>query len=182
MVFGLVARLDPLKNQAGFLRAAGSVAKDFPDTRFVLAGEGVDSGNAWLREVAEEHGVGGQAIFLGRRADVEALYNGMDVVVLSSLGESFPTVLCEALCCGKPCVTTDVGDAAAIVGPHGMVVPPGDDAALADAMLRMARQFYSGDMACPGIRERAAGLFDMKQAARQYSALFGSVVTGRAEP
>jgi len=59
----------------------------------------------------------------------------MDVFFLSSTGEAFPNVVVEAMACGTPCVVTDVGDSAEIVGDAGWTASPGDVGALADALL-----------------------------------------------
>ena len=182
-VFGLIARYDPLKNHAGFLRAAGRVARRVPNVRFVLAGSGADSSNTILLRIAEESGFANRVCWLGHRADVPAILNGLDALVLSSHGESFPTVLCEALFCGKPCVTTDVGDAAKIVGPHGCVVAPGDEHALADAMESLAGlSFAERAERYGGARERALSLFDMHVVAGRYRELLALVSGPRKVP
>jgi glycosyltransferase involved in cell wall biosynthesis len=135
---GMVARFDPQKNFAGFLAAAASVRKRRRDVHFVLAGAGIDSTNEALAQLVERHQLVGAISMLGPRSDVPRLMAALDVCVLSSIyGEAFPNVLGEAMACGVPCVTTDVGDSAEIVGETGLVVAPGDDDALATGILHI---------------------------------------------
>ncbi len=131
-VVGHVARVDPMKDHAGFLEAAAQLASQRPMVHVVLVGAGTET----LIPRARSLGLEGRVHALGERDDVAALMPGFDVLCLSSaFGEGFPNVLGEALACGVPCVTTDVGDAAAIVGDSGRIVPPSDPAALATALL-----------------------------------------------
>lgn len=134
-LIGVVARWHPQKDHRGMVRAAARVAATCPDTLFVLAGEGMDDRNRDLVDWIEEHGGGARFRLLGRRDDVPRLMAGLDLVVSpSSHGEGFPNVVGEAMAAGVPCVATDVGDSALVVGETGVVVPPGDPAALAGGM------------------------------------------------
>ncbi len=130
-LIGLVARFDPLKDHHTFIQAAGSLFLQHPQTHFVLCGQGVSKQNETLSGWIESAGISANCHLLGRRSDIPHLMAGLDINTLSSVGEAFPNVLGEAMACGVPCVTTDVGDAAEIVGDTGIVVPASDPQALA---------------------------------------------------
>ncbi|MBU1229155.1 MAG: glycosyltransferase [Proteobacteria bacterium] len=137
VLLGLVARLDPMKDHATFLRAAALLAARRPDLRFVCVGGGPDGYASTLRAQAEALGLAGRLVWTGTRTDMPAVYNALDLLCLASAyGEGFPNVLGEAMSCGIPCVTTCVGDAALVVGACGETAPPGDAGALAEAALR----------------------------------------------
>lgn len=134
-LIGMVGRFDPQKDHDNLLHALALVRRSDPGVRCVLVGRGLDEANAVLLALLERHGLHGQVLLLGQRDDVPAVMNALDLHVLSSLSEAFPNVLAEAMACGTPCVTTDVGDAGLIVGDTGWVVPPADAHALAQAIL-----------------------------------------------
>lgn len=134
-LLGMVARFDPQKDHATLVDALARLVRAGSRFACVLAGTGVDAGNAALREAIAAAGLETSVRLVGRRDDVPAVMAALDVHVLSSsFGEAFPNVLAEAMACGTPCVTTAVGDAALIVGDTGWVVPPRDPDALADAL------------------------------------------------
>lgn len=133
VVIGMVGRLDPMKDHPNFLRAAADLAAEVRQVRFICVGGGPDDYAAELRRLADELGLASRVIWTGVRTDVAALYNAFDIVTLSSrYGEGFPNVVGEAMACGLPCVVTDVGDAARVVGDTGIVVPIETPRALAD--------------------------------------------------
>lgn len=137
VVVGHVARFHPMKNHAGFLKAAVQVLKLRPDVSFLLAGRNVGLENPALADIVPAR-FQGRFRFVGERSDVPNLMQAMDVFCMSSAwGEAFPNVIAEAMAIGLPCVAKDVGDSRDIVGDSGVVVAPGDDDVLAAGMLTM---------------------------------------------
>ena len=131
-LIGLITRFDRRKDLPNFARAAGILLKIMPAARFLLCGNGISWENTELVAMIEEAGIRNACYLLGRRDDVPRLTAALHVATLSSASEAFPNVLGEAMACGVPCVATDVGDAALIVGETGIIVPPKDAQALAE--------------------------------------------------
>ena len=132
------ARYHPMKDHRTLLIAAKWVADNLPEARFLLVGRGVTNENEDLKSLCQDLGLRNTAIFAGERFDLPRLMAAADVVVLSSAwGEGFPNVVGEAMACGTPCVVTDVGDSACVVGECGRVVAPRDPEALAKATVEL---------------------------------------------
>lgn len=137
-VVGIVARLDPIKDHAGFLRAAALAATKNPALRFAVIGEGTPDYETALRQQAAHSGLQDKVAFIGLRRDIAAVYSALDIGTLcSSSGEGFPNVIGEGMACGVPQVATDVGDARWIIGDTGIVVPRADAEALAQGWLTL---------------------------------------------
>jgi glycosyltransferase involved in cell wall biosynthesis len=102
------------------------------------------------------------------------------MATLSSFGEGWPNVVGEAMACGVPCVVTDVGDACAIVGETGRVVPPADPEALARAWAELLA-FPEEQRRALGAaaRERIAAYFSLEQVVERYQALWEELAAGR---
>ncbi len=129
---GLVGRYHPQKDHGTFFRAAAALSLNRRDTHFVLAGAGVDAGNAALAALAGAPSLSGRVHLLGERDDMPRLTAALDVATSSSsYGEALSLAVAEAMACEVPCVVTEVGDSALLVGRSGIVAPPGDDRALA---------------------------------------------------
>lgn len=133
-VLGMVARYDPYKDHENLLAALRLLRDRGMVFQAVLVGTGVDNTNTQLTLRISTLGMAGQVRLLGPKTDVVAVMNALDVHVLSSSAEAFPNVLAEAMACGTPCVSTDVGDAAQIVGGTGWIVPSRSPQALAEAL------------------------------------------------
>jgi len=130
-VIGHVARWHPMKDHPAFLHAAVDIALKYSETHFLLSGWNVSHKNEALQLLIPKR-VCSKFHFLGERDDVSNLMNAMDIFCLSSAwGEGFPNVIGEAMATGVPCVVTDVGDSAIVIGDTGVVVPPQDEEALA---------------------------------------------------
>ncbi|MFE8073382.1 glycosyltransferase [Marinobacteraceae bacterium S3BR75-40.1] len=153
-VLGNVARFDPLKDHSNLLQALAQVAEQRCNFRCLLVGRGMSTDNAVLKAGIFELGLQEKVILAGQRRDIPAIMNALDLHVLSSCSEGFPNVLAEAMACGTPCVTTNVGDALEIIGDAGLCCPPSNPKALADVILKMHNEWQDSPEAWQ--RHRAA--------------------------
>ena len=137
LVIGAAGRLSPVKGHAGLLRAARLVLERRPDARFLIVGGGPM--HAELLDQAAKLGIAGACVFSGPRHDVHDLIAAMDIFVLPSLAEGIPMALLEAMALGKPVAATAVGGVPEVIQDRvtGMLVPPDDERALADACLQL---------------------------------------------
>ena len=119
---GLVSRLDPVKDHRTFLLAASVVAKMRADVRFVCVGDGDPEYRRAMHELVEALGLAGRVTWIAAQSDVTAVYNALDISCSSSASEGFPNAVGEAMACGVPCVATDVGDCAWLVGQPRLMI------------------------------------------------------------
>jgi glycosyltransferase involved in cell wall biosynthesis len=138
-LIGISARFVPIKAHEDFLQAAAFALKKLPNALFLMIGDG--ERRAELEQVAADLGITSSVKFLGFRRDVREVYADLDVVALSSLNEGSPVVLIEASAAGRPVVSTRVGGVPEVVldGETGLVTPPRDPQALADAMVKLVQ-------------------------------------------
>ncbi|TKD35840.1 glycosyltransferase [Azotobacter chroococcum] len=139
-VIGTVGRLlDRHKRVSDLIRALAALLPACPEARLLIVGRGPDEG--MLRELASQLGVAAQVRFAGYQADPQPCYALMDVFALASAMEAFGLVLVEAMQAALPVVATRVGGIPGIVdeGASGLLVPPGQPSALAEAILALQR-------------------------------------------
>ncbi|HEV3049245.1 MAG TPA: glycosyltransferase [Longimicrobium sp.] len=180
VVIGMVARFHPMKGHETFFRAAGALAARHPSLRFVLAGRGVVPGDPALAAFIRDNALEGRVRLLGEREDTFRIYPALDIVALASLwGEGFPNVVGEAMACGVPCVVTDVGDSAWVVGGHGLVVPPDTPDALAAGWATLIEAGSEGRARLGALaRERVVEHFSLQRVVAQYEDLYHSLAPG----
>jgi glycosyltransferase involved in cell wall biosynthesis len=131
---GCVANLRPVKNIDGLMRVAKAALERFPQLVFEVAGDGEQREE--LDRLHAELGLGDRFILRGSVADVPAFLRSVDVAVLPSHSEGMSNALLEYMSAGRAVIATDVGANANLVQDrrHGRIVPPGDDAALVEAL------------------------------------------------
>lgn len=175
-LIGMIARFDPQKDHANFIAAAGQVAAECAEARFVLAGQGVDRANAALAAAVDAAGLDGRIRLLGHRDDVGRLLNGLDIACLTSTGEGFPNAIGEAMAMAVPCIATDVGDCAVLLGDSGRIVPPRQPEAVAQAMLQLLRMSAAERRELGArARQRIVDRFAISAIARRYETTWRSV-------
>lgn len=169
-VIGFVARFDPVKDHGNLLEALARLRDSGQAPACLLVGTGMDDRNEALAAMIAARGLSGQVRLLGRRDDIPRVMNALDLHVMSSLSEAFPNVLAEAMACGTPCVATDVGDAAVILGDTGRIVPPRDPKALADAVSAMLAEVGTPAWAARKMatRRRVAEHFSIRRMVDSY--------------
>jgi polysaccharide biosynthesis protein PelF len=171
-------RIDPIKDLETLLRAFALVRERLPAARLRVFG-GTPAGNEAYRDrclaLAAELGVAGAVSFEGRVAQIRDAYAAGHVVVLSSISEGFPYTLIEAMTSGRATVSTDVGGVAEAVADVGLVVPPRDPDAMAEACLRLLRDDLLRHRMGAAARRRALELFTVDRAVDAFDAMYASL-------
>lgn len=137
ILVGNVGRYHPTKDIDTFLNAAARLADKCATVRFVMIGPGFVESNKALSAAIFAHDLGGKLDLLGPRSDATEFLPALDIFVSSSISEAFSNVIAEAMSNCVPCVVTDVGDSAWLVGSTGIVVEPGRPDAICDACMNM---------------------------------------------
>ena len=167
-VIASIGRFEPQKNHAGLLRAMHRV----PDVHLVLIGEGELRPEA--ERLAEQLGIRERVHFLGRRSDVPELLRMADLYVQFSNFEGFGLAVLEAMAAGVPVVATNVPGLASVVEDAGVLVPAGDESALAAEIEAVLRSPERHARLAAGAAQRAAD-FSVERTASEYAALYRSL-------
>ena len=161
-LIGMVGRMDPMKDYPNFLQAASLLVQEREDIRFVCVGGGPDKYIYEYQDLAHSLNLERFLIWAGEQDNMLNIYHSLDVLVLSSaFGEGFSNSIGEAMACGVPCVATDVGDAAQLIGTLGEIVPPGDSEALKEGILTLLSRLENETNLSAKVTERINEQFNM---------------------
>ena len=169
---GFIARYDPMKDHPTFIDAALLLIDRGKNVHFILAGKGITWENRALTGKIPYH-FKKRFHLLGERSDVERILPALDIACCISLGEGFSNVIGEAMASGVPCVVTEVGDSAEVVGDTGRVVPVRDAEALAHAWeeeLDQGREMRRGQ--AKAARKRVEDRYDIRRITKRYEHLY----------
>jgi glycosyltransferase involved in cell wall biosynthesis len=181
-----MGRIDPLKDLHSLIRAFAKVRERVPNARLRMYG-GTPAGNEEYRDsclrLIEELGLTGAAVLEGRVDTPVNAYHAGSIVALTSISEGFPYTVVEAMACGRTVVCTNVGGVAEAVADTGIVVPPRDVSAIADACVALLtdheRRARLGGLA----RERVLANFTLRRSLDAYRGVYERVaITPSAAP
>ncbi len=178
ILIGHIGRLDPRKDHPIFLRAAARLSKECDDLRFVcVGGRGGETYRVELEALANALGLQNRLIWAGEQSNMPAVYNALDISTITSFVEGGPRVLGEAMCCEVPTVTTDVGDAAYLLGDARWVVPVGDVEGIAERWRTLLEMSVEERQAVgKAARERILAEFSTEQYTAKMEAALESLV------
>jgi glycosyltransferase involved in cell wall biosynthesis len=177
-LIGTVARYDPRKDHANLIKAISILKSKKINFLCVLAGNNINESNTDLISIINKFKVQDRIKLLGQNKNIPELMSGLDIYVQSSSSEGFPNVVAEAMSCKTPCVVTNVGDAALIVGDTGWVVPPKNPPALARS-LKIAIsniKFNNWKLRCSQARLRIKKNFDIINMINSYNKVWKNVL------
>lgn len=177
IVLGCVARLDPVKNVAGLIRAFARIEGDAAGLcRLLLVGDGSELSRA--KRLAVDLGVGERVVFAGMRRDIPQCLRLMDIYVQPSKFEGVPNAVLEAMAAGLPVVATDVGGVPEIVedGVTGFLVSAGDDADLSCRMMDMVWNLDVRKAMGAAGRKRVKERFSMGKMIFDYERLYRRIL------
>jgi glycosyltransferase involved in cell wall biosynthesis len=181
-MIGMVARFHPQKDFHNFIEAASIFSGKNRRAQFLLCGKDADWENTKLVNWLAENGLKDRFILTGQREDVPNILNGLDIFSLSSFSEAFPLTIGEAMACGVPCVATDVGDSAYLIGDTGIIVPPRDPRALSDGWEKILGMSIRERQALgERARRRIQQNFSIEQITQRYEMLYKQVSEERNE-
>ncbi len=179
---GAVANLRPVKNIGGLVDAATILRDEFPQARFIVAGEG--PARSELESQIRRAGLDDRFLLRGAVQDVPGFLSQIDIAVLCSHSESMSNALLEYMAAGRAIVATDVGSNARLIrdGIEGSIVPPGDSRALAHAIRQFIRAPELARRCAGAARTRAEQSFSRRAMIRRFENFYETLGRGNVSP
>ena len=178
-LIGNVARYDPKKDHLNLLNALSLVRSKNIDFFCIFVGTNINNNNTDLISEIKRLKLSNFVKLLGQNDDILQIMNGLDIhIQSSSYGEGFPNVVAEAMACETPCIVTDVGDAAFIVGKTGWVVPPRNSLELAKKIEKALIEIGSKNWnkRCYNARLRIKKNFDISKMLKSYNKIWNKTL------
>lgn len=181
MVIGVIARIDPMKGHSVFIKSFRKVLEALPEARAIVVGNGSEHFVQELITLRTNANVEHAVAIIRDCHDTSKLLPIFDLIVSSSIfGEGFSNSIGEAMACGIPCIVSDVGDSAYIVGDSGIVVPPNSPDALAAAIISFSSESAAirkarGELAL----QRVADNFSLANLLNRSEAAYHSIIPER---
>ncbi|MBI3999974.1 MAG: GT4 family glycosyltransferase PelF [Candidatus Omnitrophica bacterium] len=175
-VIGIVGRLVPEKAHVDFVEAIQLLSEEQKDILGLIVGEGELL--ELLKGQVEETGLQKHILFAGFRSDLATLYKAMDVLVLCSLREGFPLTILEGMAAGVPIVATSVGGVGELIKDRedGVLVPPGNPAALAQAISNVLSDHELKRRIVQAAQEKVQKYFSVEKMVKDHERLYAEVL------
>lgn len=169
-VIGMVARFHPVKNHIYLFKALNLVKIRFPNIKCILVGKDLEKHNSNLIKLISFYQLENNIILLGIRRDICRIMNTIDLNILCSKSEAFPNVIGEAMSCGTPCISTNVGDANDLIGKNGWLVPLDDDHKFSQTIITALTELHlkKSEKAPSFIRNRIVNFFSKEKMINQF--------------
>lgn len=169
-LIGKIARYDPRKDHSNLLQALALVKNKNYKFLCILVGTGIRKNKKLLNEISVLK-LQNYVKLLGPKKDISLVMNDLDINIQSSTTEGFPNVVAEAMSVGIPCVATDVGDTADIIGKTGWLVPRNNSIKLAESIIKALNQIGKKNwlLKCKKARQRIKKNYSIFKMLKKYN-------------
>ncbi len=173
-----VGRVHAVKGHDILMGSVRAVAKAEPRVRFLVVGEGSQWESEPFQEYVTDSLARDRVVLTGARSDIPELLSIADLFVSPSRTEGFPNAVAEAMAAGLPCVVTDVGDSAMLLGSSGEVVAAGDPESLSAGIIALVHAATADRLEMGAVaRDRVRSVFSMTEMVRRYADLYRSLAS-----
>ena len=182
VVFGIAARLDPVKDMATLIRGFSIAVKKHPNIRLLIAGDGEQ--RQMLGELAAQLCPAGTVVFAGWVTDMNSFYHALDVNTLTSLSETFPYAITEGARMRCATIASNVGGIPYIIehGVTGLLFEPQNAEALGTCMIRLAESRAMRAQLGENLHEKASREFSIDATVGKQLEIYETILRRTAMP